>query len=209
MASQTTRVARIAGAVVSASLLAGVPSAVAAARPGAQPMTGSAVVAAAERMAGCTDCGSLASGARPSTGLATVQISDSGGGGFVMIMGYTGNRWGLLQAGQDSPYVEKLPGKLLICQAPGNRTNIRSRPSPSAKVLFKVSSPTRANATAFRLSSSGTVSSSGSDGEGWFKVRVGSRNGWVAAKLTYLPGADDGGCAAWLQWPWPNGSSKT
>lgn len=111
-----------------------------------QPETAQAAMAAAERIAHCPGC-DFYFGQRPyesaRRGLSDIGIESPEGGGYHILLAYTGTRWARLWEGNGSTQnVDRLPSKTVICMDAGGWTNIRNGPGLNYGRVGKVSRPT-------------------------------------------------------------------
>lgn len=166
----------------------------------AEGRTANDALAAAERMSSCSDCDFDFASTLPlqsaQRGLVTVGVGDPAGGGYVMIMAYTGSRWGLLWEGNGSTRnVETLPGRIAICMDAGGWTNVRSGPGLSYRRVGKVGSPTIKKAFAVRL----TSEVGRKEGVAWYRISYNGRPAWVQnlRTLSAWRGSAASVCADW------------
>ncbi len=168
-----------------------------------QDKTSEAAMAVAQRKAQCPGCEfdfiskSPAESAR--RGLVTVGVGDPQGGGYAMIMGYTGSRWGVLWEGNGSTRdVESLPGRIAICMNDGGWTNIRKGPGLNYRRVGKVSNPTIKKAFEVRL----TAPRGRHEGVAWYRISFNGRPAWVQnlRTLTSPRGSAARSCQDWRKY---------
>lgn len=191
-----------AASVVAGSLL--LPTAPAFA---SQDRTAEAAMAAAQRKAQCPGCdyGFTSKSPRKSAGrgLVTVGVGEPPGGGYRMILGYTGSRWSRLWEGNGTTRdVETLPGKIAICMNQGGWTNIRKGPGLNYRRVGKVSKPKIKKAFEVRL-----VKSLGKrEGVAWYRISFNGRPAWVQNLRTVTPtvayptGSAAASCREWRKY---------
>lgn len=146
----------------------------------AQDRTADSAMAAAQRKVDCAGCDFDFVSRRPwdsaRRGLVTVGVGAPEGGGYVMIMAYTGSRWGVLWEGNGSTRnVEGLPGRIGICMDKGGWTNIRKGPGLNYRRVGKVSKPTIKKVFELRLTSPVGLK----EGVAWYRISFKGRPAWV------------------------------
>lgn len=144
-----------------------------------QPETADAAVRSAERKANCPGCefylGNRAAESA-SRGLVGVGVEAPEGGGYVMLMAYTGTRWARLWEGNGSTQnVERLPARIVICMDGGGWTNVRKGPGLNYRRVGKITRPTVKKAFEARL----TKPLGKTDGEAWWRISYNGRPAWV------------------------------
>ena len=145
-----------------------------------QPRTAQAALAAAEATAQCSGC-TFDFGARTPQesarrGLVTISVGDPQGGGYAMIMAYTGSKWASLWEGNgNTRNPGRLPARIAVCMDEGGWTNVRSGPGLQYRRISKVSQPTIKKAFEARL----TKPLGSSEGEAWFRISIDGIQGWV------------------------------
>lgn len=137
-------------------------------------------MAVARAVAQCSDCIYDLASTRPeesaSRGLVTVGVGDPQGGGYVMIMAYTGSRWAVLWEGNGNTRdMQSLPARIAICMDNGGWTNVRTGPGLQYRRVGKMSTPTIKKAFEARL----TKPLGSSEGEAWFRISLNGRKAWV------------------------------
>ena len=117
-------------------------------------------------------------------GLVTVGVGVPEGGGYRMIMGWTGSRWGVLWEGNGTTRdLERLPGRISICMGEGGWTNIRKGPGLNYRRVGKVSKPTIKKAFEVRL----TEGLRKQEGVAWYRISFNGRPAWVQNLRTVTP----------------------
>ena len=169
----------------------------------AQGRTAQAAMSAAKATAQCTDCiYDLASSAPEESarrGLVTVGVGDPQGGGYVMIMAYTGSRWAVLWEGNGNTRdMQSLPARIAVCMDSGGWTNVRSGPGLQYRRIAKISQPMIKKAFAARL----TKPLGSSEGEAWFRISVNGKQGWVQNLRTVVAfrGSATSSCQDWRRY---------
>ena len=165
-----------------------------------EPRTADAAIQAAKRHAACPACefdfSSRAAQDSARRGLVSVGVGAPEGGGYVLIMAYTGTSWGVLWEGNgNTRNVETLPGRIAICMDRGGWTNVRSGPGLSYRRVGKVSSPTIKKAFEVRL-----IRPVGRhEGEAWYRISYNGRPAWVQNFRTLQAWRTSAGeaCAEW------------
>lgn len=154
----------------------------------AQDRTADAAMAVAQRKAACPGCEFDLVSRRPlesaRRGLVSVSVGAPEGGGYVMIMAYTGSRWGVLWEGNGNTRdVDTLPGKTAIFMNRGGWTNVRKGPGLNYRRVGKVSKPTIKKAFEVRL-----VKALGKrEGVAWYRISFKGRPAWVQNLRTVTP----------------------
>lgn len=177
----------------------------------AQDRTADAAMTVAQRKADCPSCDFDFASRRPlesaRRGLVTVGVGAPEGGGYVMIMAYTGSRWGVLWEGNGSTRnVESLPGRLAICMNEGGWTNIRKGPGLNYRRVGKVSAPTIKKVFEARL----TTQVGRHEGVAWYRISFDGRPAWVQNLRTMNSPRYSAGrsCGYWRDyWAVPQGLS--
>ena len=173
----------LAGLVMAVGLLVSGNPAVAA-----QERTADEAMAAAQRKADCPGCEFDYASRRPlesaRRGLVSVSVGAPEGGGYVMIMAYTGSRWARLWEGNGNTRdMDTLPGKIAICMNRGGWTNVRKGPGLNYRRVGKVSKPTIKKAFEVRL-----VKPLGKrEGVAWYRISFRGRPAWVQNLRTVTP----------------------
>lgn len=145
-----------------------------------QDRTAEDALAVAERKADCPGCEFDFASTRPlessRRGLVSVGVGAPEGGGYVMIMAYTGSAWGVLWEGNgNTRNVGSLPGRVAVCMNPGGWTNIRKGPGLNYRRVGKVSTPTIKKVFEARLTNEvGRV-----EGVAWYRISFNGRSAWV------------------------------
>lgn len=144
-----------------------------------QPQTADAAMKAAERIADCPGC-EFYFGTRPGEsahrGLVDIGVEAPEGGGYHILLSYTGTRWARLWEGNGSTQnLDRLPGKAVICMDPGGWTNIRNGPGLDYRRVGKVTRPTVKKVFEARL----TKPLGNADGEAWWRIRYNGEPAWV------------------------------
>ncbi len=144
-----------------------------------QPETAEAAMRTAERIADCPGC-EFYFGTRPQEsarrGLADIGIEAPEGGGYHILLAYTGTRWARLWEGNGSTQnLFRLPAKTVICMDPGGWTNIRNGPGLNYRRVGKVARPTVKKVFEARL----TKPLGKTDGEAWWRISYNGRPAWV------------------------------
>jgi uncharacterized protein YgiM (DUF1202 family) len=166
-------------------------------------------MAAAQRIAQCPGC-DFDYGRRPyesaRRGLVDVSVGSPEGGGYHMIMGYTGSRWDRLWEGNGSTRdVQALPGKVAICMSAEGWTNIRKGPGTNYEQVGKVSRPTVKKVFEMRL----VTPLRRQEGIGWYRISYNGRPAWVQNLRTMFVDSSGGAASAcevwrdWLKWYGP------
>lgn len=153
-----------------------------------QPRDVDAAVSAAQRKANCFGCDFYVHGRSKESarrGLLAVGVEAPEGGGYVMLMAYTGSRWARLWEGNGSTQnMETLPAKTVICMDDGGWTNIRKGPGLNYGRVGKVTRPTVKKVFEARL----TKPLGHTDGEAWFRISYNGRPAWVQNLRTIVFG---------------------
>ncbi len=168
-----------------------------------QDRTADDALAVAERKADCPGCEFDFASTRPlesaRRGLVSVGKGAPEGGGYVMIMAYTGSAWGVLWEGNGNTRdVDSLPGRVAICMNPGGWTNIRSGPGLNHRRVGKISTPTIKKVFEARLTSQvGRV-----EGVAWYRISFNGRPAWVQnmRTLNAPEGSAATSCADWREY---------
>lgn len=160
-------------------------------------------MAAAQLKANCARCtfDFTLGGPRESArrGLVSVGVGAPEGGGYVMIMAYTGSKWGVLWEGNGNTRdVERVPGRIAICMDRGGWTNVRSGPGLDYRRVGKVSTPTIKRAFEVRLESP----VGGHEGVAWYRISYDGRPAWVQNLRTLAAWRGSAGekCDEWRQY---------
>lgn len=143
-------------------------------------------------------------------GLAQVRIGDAEGlTGAVFLYGYSGTQWQPLSATQgDERFPSRLPEPIWIC-VDESSTNLRAGPGTEYPVIGRVTRPTEAQATFFRLTTAESEDDEGNpvDGEGWFEVSFDQTRAWVSSTRIFHQYYENdeawssgGGCGIWRRW---------
>lgn len=162
-----------------------------------QDRTADAAMTVAQRKADCPSCEFVFTSRRPlesaRRGLVTVGVGSPEGGGYRMIMGWTGSRWARLWEGNGTTRnVESLPGRIAICMNEGGWTNIRKGPGLNYRRVGKVSKPTIKKTFEVRL----TDDLGKQEGVAWYRISFNGRPAWVQNLRTVTPTVAVPGTAA-------------
>lgn len=173
----------------------------------AQDRTADAAMAVAQRKADCSGCDFDFASKRPvesaRRGLVSISVGAPEGGGYVMIMGYTGSAWGVLWEGNGNTRdVGSLPGKIAICMTRGGWTNVRNGPGLNYRRVGKVSKPTIKKAFEVRLEKP----LGRHEGVAWYRISFNGRPAWVqnlrtvTPSIAYPTGSAAESCREWREY---------
>ena len=170
-----------------------------------EPETADAAMTAAESIAQCASCDFVLAGRSPGEsarrGLISVGVDTPPGGGYTMLMAYTGTRWARLWEGNGSTQnVDRLPSKAVICMLEDGWTNIRKGPGLNYRRVGKVTRPTVKKVLEARL----TKAVGRQPGEAWYRISYNGRKAWVQnlRTISFGPYAKTAAasCEAWKQY---------
>ncbi len=169
----------------------------------AQDRTADAAMAVAQRKADCSGCDFDFASRRPlesaRRGLVSIGVGAPEGGGYVMIMAYSGSKWGVLWEGNGSTRnVETLPGRIAICMDQGGWTNIRKGPGLNYRRVGRVSGPTIKKVFEVRLTSQVRRV----EGVAWYRISFKGRPAWVQNMRTVNSPRDTAAqsCGYWREY---------
>lgn len=168
-----------------------------------QDRTAEAAMAVAQRKAQCPGCEFDFISKSPTEsarrGLVTVGVGVPEGGGYRMIMAWTGSRWAVLWEGNGTTRdVESLPGRIAICMNEGGWTNIRKGPGLNYRRVGTVSKPTIKKAFEVRL----TAPRGRREGVAWYRISFNGRPAWVQNLRTLAAPRDSAttSCGYWREY---------
>ena len=169
-----------------------------------EPETADAAMTAAESIAQCPGCDFyFGKGPNESArrGLSDIGIESPEGGGYHILMAYTGTRWARLWEGNGSTQnVDRLPSKAVICMLEDGWTNIRKGPGLNYRRVGKVTRPTVKKVFEARL----TKALGRQPGEAWYRISYNGNPAWVQnlRTISFGPYAKTAAasCEAWEQY---------